>query len=135
MKLEELISPERVREIAENTYCNGDMSRTPVGFGEDCNSIDQHSIRALDPAAIAATVPEPEELAALRRDAERYRWLRESSIGTRLDSKNGKRNENDFQVIRWIGKTEADVLRRNALDEAIDAAIAREKESQNGQNY
>ena len=69
-------------------------------------------------SALEAPQPEPAEVAALRADAERYRWLRHG--------------DNDEEVLRYQNGVvfDAYLLRNEELDAAIDAAIdaARGKE-------
>ena len=54
-----------------------------------------------------------QQLQALTKDAERYRWLRHG--------------DNDESVIRELDSGEAFLLRNTELDEAIDAAIEASK--------
>jgi hypothetical protein len=59
-------------------------------------------------------------LAEAKRDAERYRWLRSKAKRNAVVSKN--KHAGDIHVIQWADKTEANVLRMEELDSAIDAA-------------
>lgn len=61
--------------------------------------------------------------ANIRVDAQRYNWLRARAKRSLLRS---KKRGGDIQVIRWSGREEADVLWLEALDAAIDAALAEE---------
>jgi hypothetical protein len=57
--------------------------------------------------------------AALRKDAERYRWLRGGKARTTGAPKRGR-----IEVYQWEDKSEGSLLKGRALDAAIDAAMA-----------
>lgn len=69
---------------------------------------------------------EDDDIAVLRaaleeaqRDAARYRWLRRGRART-----TGLPKSERLEVLRWVDRCEADVLKGDALDAAIDAALS-----------
>lgn len=59
------------------------------------------------------------EFLELKRDAERYRWLRGGKARTSGNPKRGR-----IEVFRWDDRSEGTQLKDASLDEAIDAAMA-----------
>jgi hypothetical protein len=83
-----------------------------VGMGVQC--------RILSPANPQPPQPDSNELVELRRDAERYRWIR-NNAGFNLDN---DYNIGNFQVSQKIKNGEAWYYYEEKLDEIIDAALA-----------
>jgi hypothetical protein len=71
-------------------------------------------------AATQPPQPDSNELVELRRDAERYRWIR-NNAGFNLDN---DYNIGNFQVSQKIKNREAWYYYEEKLDEIIDAALA-----------
>jgi hypothetical protein len=61
-----------------------------------------------------------DQLANLERDARRYQWLRSKAKRNAVTSNN--KFAGDIHVIQWVNVTEANVLRAEELDAAVDAA-------------
>lgn len=67
-----------------------------------------------------------QETAALRADAERYRWLRENALTVDMVA-----DPNNFVQV-WTGTDPALCFRGRTLDAAIDAAIRSTQEQHRG---
>jgi hypothetical protein len=73
--------------------------------------------------------PDSNELVELRRDAERYRWIR-NNAGFNLDN---DYNIGNFQVSQKIKNGEAWYYYEEKLDEIIDAALAQSQSKKGGE--
>ena len=92
-------------------YTHGD-------FESVFDSDDSKYMAEAEPSLILALIAEVE---ALRKDADRYRWLRDDSIdpGTVIDKKVGVFNSEDGGYPIWEYRT------GDELDSAIDAAMTK----------
>lgn len=91
-----------------------------------CSQIGQQIYTAMlaaipdDPSA--PVLVDRDELKRLRKDAERYRWLREQPNNTEAPR---------IDVVRWVDAgdvNDGEGIRTEELDTAIDAAIVQEKQ-------
>ena len=90
---------------------------------DDASTADMVYIAACHPEALRSLLDERE---ALRKDAERYRWLRNESWGGAYIGKRGFPSVVEFKP--GFLPSFAIVLAEDAVDAAIDAALAANKE-------
>jgi hypothetical protein len=92
---------------------------------------DEENVRAIraekgwDEAINRAEAAEA-ALAQANADTERYQWLRSKAARSLMTS---KKHAGEIQVIQWEDQTEANVLKLEQLDAAIDEAIRRARDA------
>jgi hypothetical protein len=121
-----LAEPEDAYRI---TYPNG--SQATINRAPDSYELRECKVEELRPALIPTATPQPDsnELVELRRDAERYRWIR-NNAGFNLDN---DYNIGNFQVSQKIKNGEAWYYYEEKLDEIIDAALAQSPSKKGGE--